>query len=314
VNRWLFAVLIILLLPAFIFSESGSARLTASRTPEAVLSAFLYAYPEKIGEITKNDGDWRVEIGNDIFLWAEGRFLPEDLSASQSDYTGYPFYTYRVELPPIVEPSPEEKQRLEERVNRRRENPPRRHPGVYNAIWRIENETTAWNQSKTAFIFGHKLMIHRDLLDELAAIEEELTARAAGDRELRGYIESIRNVEGYSWRRIAETGSLSYHSYGVAVDFLTRSYGGRGVYWLWQKEFDPEWYMLPYDERHMPPDSFVEAFEKRGFIWGGKWFYYDTMHFEYRPEILALNGWLREEMKNPVTGVVETIWVPPGKT
>ncbi|MDP3291618.1 MAG: M15 family metallopeptidase, partial [Sulfuricurvum sp.] len=24
-----------------------------------------------------------------------------------------------------------------------------------------------------------------------------------------------------------------------------------------------------------------------GFIWGGRWYHYDTMHFEYRPELLA---------------------------
>jgi len=27
-----------------------------------------------------------------------------------------------------------------------------------------------------------------------------------------------------------------------------------------------------------------------GFIWGGKWPNYDTMHFEYRPEIFILSG------------------------
>ena len=31
----------------------------------------------------------------------------------------------------------------------------------------------------------------------------------------------------------------------------------------------------------------VEIFERHGFIWGGKWSYYDTMHFEYRPELLS---------------------------
>ena len=62
----------------------------------------------------------------------------------------------------------------------------------------------------------------------------------------------------------------------------------------------------------MPPETFIEAFERRGFVWGGKWFFYDTMHFEYRPEILALNGWLKEEKTNPVTGIRETIWVAPG--
>ncbi|MEJ2663631.1 MAG: M15 family metallopeptidase, partial [Spirochaetia bacterium] len=29
-------------------------------------------------------------------------------------------------------------------------------------------------------------------------------------------------------------------------------------------------------------------FEKYGFIWGGKWYHYDTMHFEYRPELLVI--------------------------
>ena len=28
-----------------------------------------------------------------------------------------------------------------------------------------------------------------------------------------------------------------------------------------------------------------EIFEKHGFIWGGKWDHFDTMHFEYRPEL-----------------------------
>jgi hypothetical protein len=28
----------------------------------------------------------------------------------------------------------------------------------------------------------------------------------------------------------------------------------------------------------------VEIFERHGFIWGGKWGHFDTMHFEYRPE------------------------------
>ena len=29
-----------------------------------------------------------------------------------------------------------------------------------------------------------------------------------------------------------------------------------------------------------------EIREKYGFIWGGRWYHFDTMHFEYRPEIL----------------------------
>ncbi|MDR3247464.1 MAG: M15 family metallopeptidase [Treponema sp.] len=34
----------------------------------------------------------------------------------------------------------------------------------------------------------------------------------------------------------------------------------------------------------------IKAFESYGFVWGGKWMFYDTMHFEYRPEIFILSG------------------------
>ena len=34
------------------------------------------------------------------------------------------------------------------------------------------------------------------------------------------------------------------------------------------------------------PWEIVRVFEAHGFVWGGKWYHYDTMHFEYRPEIL----------------------------
>ncbi|MGW8266533.1 MAG: M15 family metallopeptidase, partial [Longimicrobiales bacterium] len=37
------------------------------------------------------------------------------------------------------------------------------------------------------------------------------------------------------------------------------------------------------------PPAVVEAFERHGFVWGGKWAHFDTMHFEYRPEILYYN-------------------------
>ena len=35
------------------------------------------------------------------------------------------------------------------------------------------------------------------------------------------------------------------------------------------------------------PQAIVDAFEAEGFIWGGRWYHYDTMHFEYRPELLG---------------------------
>ena len=33
------------------------------------------------------------------------------------------------------------------------------------------------------------------------------------------------------------------------------------------------------------PQAIVDAFEAEGFAWGGRWYHYDTMHFEWRPEL-----------------------------
>ena len=53
-------------------------------------------------------------------------------------------------------------------------------------------------------------------------------------------------------------------------------------------EQTPDWYAIPYARRWMVPETVVRAFEVQGFVWGGKWLFFDTMHFEYRPEILLL--------------------------
>ena len=53
-------------------------------------------------------------------------------------------------------------------------------------------------------------------------------------------------------------------------------------YWLWQKP-GPDGLLVP---KNRMPMEVVEAFERHGFIWGGRWHHYDTMHFEYRPELL----------------------------
>ena len=35
------------------------------------------------------------------------------------------------------------------------------------------------------------------------------------------------------------------------------------------------------------PAAIVSAFEAEHFVWGGRWNRYDTMHFEWRPELFC---------------------------
>ncbi len=82
----------------------------------------------------------------------------------------------------------------------------------------------------------------------------------------------------FNWRVIAGTNRLSAHSFGIAVDFNTRL----GGYWRWSGAQPGQ--ATAYDNRF--PPELVQAMERRGFIWGGKWHHFDGMHFEYRPEMI----------------------------
>ena len=81
----------------------------------------------------------------------------------------------------------------------------------------------------------------------------------------------------YNCRAIADTGQPSPHGYGIAIDLNTAF----SDYWFWR----PHKGALRY--RNRMPAEIVAIFEKHGFIWGGKWYHFDTMHFEYRPELLT---------------------------
>ncbi|MEZ5669407.1 MAG: M15 family metallopeptidase [Alphaproteobacteria bacterium] len=80
----------------------------------------------------------------------------------------------------------------------------------------------------------------------------------------------------FNWRVIAGTDRLSAHSFAVAIDINVNF----ADYWRWAGG-GPD----PSEYRNRIPPEIVAAFETEDFIWGGRWYHYDTMHFEYRPEL-----------------------------
>lgn len=259
-------------------------------TARQIISALKEAYPDKITEVSYRLDDWAVRVYDTWFYWAGGRLLPEDKILTKEKYTPRYFYNYPAVLPPFQAPGDAEKKRIEENVERRKTNPVTRDPGFQNSLWRITDRNTSWAQVKTTYFLGFKLQIHRDLLEDLARVEEDLQNRMKTDRELASFVRTLERVDGYNFRKIAGTETLSVHSYGTAVDLILKRTGGKQIYWLWTLDSGVKFYEVPYEKRFSPPLSFIDAFEKEGFIWGGKWLFYDTIHFEYRPEILILNG------------------------
>jgi hypothetical protein len=79
----------------------------------------------------------------------------------------------------------------------------------------------------------------------------------------------------FNYRGIAGSRRISAHSFGIALDIAVAP----SHYWLWERGGAAEY-------KNSIPYAIVEIFEKYGFIWGGKWYHFDTMHFEYRPELL----------------------------
>ncbi len=111
--------------------------------------------------------------------------------------------------------------------------------------------------------------VHR----HLQAVSEELDRLP---ENLKRFVD--RPAGAFNWRVIAAEKRLSPHSFGIALDINAAT----GDYWLWNIGASGR---LPAYRNRIPMEI-VLIFEKHGFIWGGKWSHYDTLHFEYRPELL----------------------------
>jgi len=122
--------------------------------------------------------------------------------------------------------------------------------------------------------FGHTARMTRinAVNKHLEAVERDLKKLLKKYPQYRKYLTPIGGM--FKWRTIAGTHRLSVHSFGAAIDINVKY----SAYWRWVKG--------KYRYQNKIPLAIVKIFEKHGFIWGGKWYHYDTMHFEYRPELL----------------------------
>ena len=126
---------------------------------------------------------------------------------------------------------------------------------------------------------GQKLRVTRvnHVAQQLQKLSNELDQLLDHRPQLKKFLYPASGT--YNCRVIAGTKRYSMHAYGAAIDLNVK----QAHYWRWTK---PNRKGL-YRWRNKIPLEIVRIFERHGFIWGGKWYHYDTMHFEYRPELLA---------------------------
>ena len=117
--------------------------------------------------------------------------------------------------------------------------------------------------------WGHQIRVTavNSIAERLAEISSELDALPVAVKRY-----AYPPAGTYNCRTVADTGEPSMHSWGAAIDINA----GHAEYWLWPRR-------TPADRM---PAEIIDIFERHGFIWGGKWSHYDTMHFEYRPELV----------------------------
>ena len=115
--------------------------------------------------------------------------------------------------------------------------------------------------------------------EKLEAVGRELAA----DPELRHY--ASKTAGSFNYRVISGTNRRSAHAFGVAIDFSLPK--NLGTYWKWAGCKEGKSCSYPQALRQDATlKKMVSVFEKYGFVWGGKWYNYDSVHFEYRPELL----------------------------
>jgi D-alanyl-D-alanine carboxypeptidase len=119
---------------------------------------------------------------------------------------------------------------------------------------------------------GHVVITAANGVDQaLTAVSRELDAVPS---DLTKFLTPTGGT--YNCRTVAGSHARSMHAYGAAIDINTKY----SEYWRWSKDQNaPAW-------KNRIPTEIVRVFERHGFIWGGYWYHFDTMHFEYRPELL----------------------------
>lgn len=147
--------------------------------------------------------------------------------------------------------------------------------GFFRAIYG-DSQNAVRAHLVTVDFCGHKVAFNRcnGAAEALARAGRKIASLVEADPKLKPHVETLGGT--FAWRTIEGTSRLSAHSFAVSIDLNP----SLGAYWRWSKGASLEEMKL----RKAYPVSIVSAFESEGFIWGGKWYHFDLMHFEYRPE------------------------------
>ncbi len=142
------------------------------------------------------------------------------------------------------------------------------------------NKQQVINQLVKVDWFGQKLLFTstNGAADSLRAVAKDLAATLPPT-----YRKYFSQSSTFNWRAVRGSNRLSAHSYGMTIDICTKY----SDFWRWSNPGKEEEDDIRYVNRI--PHEIIRIFEKHGFVSGARWYHYDTMHFEYRPDLLRFS-------------------------
>ncbi|MEW6515594.1 MAG: M15 family metallopeptidase [candidate division FCPU426 bacterium] len=245
------------------------------------------AYPEAIDRPTHTPGGWLITFNDRREEWySAGRFMSWQERFDHPDLASILSQPYPFGPVPLPRPSGQDPGRI-------------RHYDLLRAAYGRTPQEVRRNLEVVDF-FGNAVWFNRR--NGAAAALRGVVREMKADPEVCTYIERIarpywrrfsrgrtaglrqgRYITSWEWRRVAGTRQLSAHSFGIALD-INNPFTRLPKYWEWKRPVAGRIEEVPW--------RLVEIFERHGFIWGGKWHHFDTMHFEYRPEFLVASQML----------------------
>lgn len=176
------------------------------------------------------------------------------------------------------------------------QNPGRcRSYSLLNEVYGCNRTLIERNLKNTNLIYKKlQFNVQNKASDSLHEVFKEITAI----KDKKNVYSSVFPLNGtYNYRLISGTNKLSPHAYGIAID-LNRD---KRDYWKWASREEGQKRLDGY------PADVVSVFQNHNFIWGGKWGHFDTLHFEYRPEIIIKAQYFgnKKDRKNWYEGVTD---------
>ncbi|MDR1025545.1 MAG: M15 family metallopeptidase [Treponema sp.] len=288
-----------------VLEELGLRRAAGGDRAEDMVKLFAAAYAGRLGPAVFQDGDWTLEMDGVRWYYAQGRFLSGEDADRPGDFRPQFLYRYSPEAPGSPdEPSPW--QNMADHIISRREslnsysvfrvtgNPGAVRSSFLETLWQARTREEAFSHQTRINFLGRSLQIHQDIVAPLGRVEARIQELAKTDPEIPAWLNSLASITGWNWRTSAGSENRSFHAYGAAVDLLMKTQAGMETYWQWTAAKGIDWRTVPAEKRQNPPTAVIRTFEEQGFIWGGRWSRYDTMHFEYHPELLILGTGRRD--------------------